>query len=99
MIMETKIQAIHFEATQQLVDFINKKVDKLVRKNPAIADASVNLRVVKPETQLNKEAVVRIAVPHAGEFVVTKVANSFEEAVDTALAAIEPQLEKLKDKH
>lgn len=96
--METKIQAIHFEATQQLVDFINKKVDKLVRKNPAISDASVNLRVVKPETQMNKEAIVRIAVPHAGEFVVTKIANTFEEAVDVALAAIEPQLAKLKDK-
>lgn len=97
--METKIQAIHFEATTQLVDFINKKVGKLVRKNPAIADAAVNLRVVKPETQLNKEAVVRIAVPHADDFVATKVANTFEEAIDLAIAAIEPQLEKLKDKH
>ena len=52
--METKIQAIHFEATTQLVDFINKKVEKLVRKNPAIADAAVNLRVVKPETSLEE---------------------------------------------
>ncbi len=96
--METKIQAIHFEATQQLVDFIEKKISKLARKNPAISEAAVNLRVVKPETQLNKEVVVRIAVPHVDDYVATKVANTFEEAVDLAIAAIEPQLEKAKDR-
>lgn len=96
--METKIQAIRFEATQQLVDFINKKIEKLTRKSPAISETAVNLRVVKPETQLNKEATIRIAIPHSADIVVMKVANTFEEAIDLAIAAVEPQLEKLKDK-
>ena len=96
--METKIQAIHFEATQQLVDFIEKKIAKLARKSPAISEAAVNLRVIKPETQLNKEVVMRISVPHVEDYVATKVANTFEEAVDLAIAAIEPQLEKAKER-
>ncbi|MDE5661100.1 MAG: HPF/RaiA family ribosome-associated protein, partial [Muribaculaceae bacterium] len=55
------------------------------------------LRVVKPETAMNKEAVVKALAPQE-EVVATKVADSFEEAVDLALEAIERQLEKNKDK-
>ncbi len=96
--METKIQAIHFEASQALEAFVNKKIDKLVRKNPNVSEAAVNLRLIKPDTALNKEAIVRIFMPQREEIVATKVADTFEEAVDLAIAAIEPQLEKFKEK-
>ncbi len=96
--METKIQAIHFESSQALEDFVTKKIDKLVRKNPNVADAAVNLRLIKPETAMNKEAIVRISLPQHEDVVATKVADTFEEAVDLAIAAIEPQLEKYKTK-
>lgn len=96
--METKIQAIHFESSQALEDFVTKKIDKLVRKNPSVADAAVNLRLIKPETAMNKEAIVRISMPQHEDVVATKVADTFEEAVDLAIAAIEPQLEKYKTK-
>lgn len=96
--METKIQAIHFEASQALEDFVTKKIDKLARKNPAALEAAVNLRLIKPEAAQNKEAIVRIYMPQHEEVVATKVADTFEEAVDLAIAAIEPQLEKFKDR-
>jgi len=96
--METKIQAIHFESSQALEEFVTKKIDKLVRKNPGASGASVNLRLIKPETAMNKEAMVRITTPQRDEVVATKVADTFEEAVDLAIAAIEPQLQKFKDK-
>ena len=96
--MEIKIQAIHFESTQALESFVNKKIEKLARKSPAILEVAVNLRLVKPETAMNKEAKVMVFVPQREEIVVTKTADTFEEAVDLAIAAIEPQLEKLKDK-
>lgn len=96
--METKIQAIHFEASEALVAFVNKKIDKLVRKNPAVTEAAVNLRLIKPETAKNKEAIIMVYLPQREEIVATKVADTFEEAVDLAIAAIEPQLEKTKDK-
>lgn len=96
--METKIQAIHFESSQALEDFVTKKIDKLARKNPCATEAAVNLRLIKPETAMNKEAIVRIYLPQHEEVVATKVADTFEEAVDLAIAAIEPQLEKYKTK-
>lgn len=96
--METKIQAIHFEASQALEAFVTKKIDKLARKSPNATEAAVNLRLIKPDTALNKEAIVRIFLPQREEIVATKVADTFEEAVDLAIAAIEPQLEKYKEK-
>ena len=52
--MEVKIQAIHFDATEKLQQFINKKVEKLVKHNEMINNVEVNLKVVKPETAMNK---------------------------------------------
>ena len=96
--MEIRIQAIHFEIAERLETFINKKIEKLARRNEAISDVDVNLRVVKPETAMNKEAVIKVSVPQHGEIVATKTADTFEEAVDLALEAIDRQLEKLKQK-
>ena len=94
--MEVRINAIHFEITSQLTEFINRKADKVARRNPAITYIDFNLRVVKPETAMNKEVVVKVIIPHQNEIVAKKVADSFEEAIDTALEAVEQQLEKIK---
>lgn len=96
--MDVRIQAIHFEIADKLTDFINKKADKLARRFPAITAVDATLKVLKPETAMNKEIVVKVTVPQQPEIVATKVADSFEEAYDLALEAIERQLEKNKDK-
>ena len=96
--MEVRIQAIHFEISERLESFITKKIDKLVRRNENVVGADVNLRVIKPETAMNKEVIIKIAVSQHEDVVATKVADSFEEAVDLALEAIDRQLEKLKQK-
>lgn len=98
-IMEAKIKAIHFDITEKLVNFINKKIDKMERRFEAITDAEVTLKVVKPETAMNKEASIRLSVPPAADLYASKTANSFEEAVDLCLDALEPQLEKNKVKN
>lgn len=94
--MEATIQAIHFDITDKLVNFINKKIDKLCRRFEAISDAEVNLRVIKPETAMNKEAGIKLIVPQSPDLFASKTADTFEEAVDLCLAALEPQLEKYK---
>lgn len=94
--METKIKAIHFDITDKLTSFINKKVDKLSRRFEAINEVEVTLKVVKPETAMNKEAGVKIKVAGADLFA-SKTADTFEEAIDNCLAALEPQLEKNKN--
>ena len=92
--MEVKINAIHFEATEKLNDFINKKVEKLGKYNEEITNAEVILKVVKPETAMNKEASVRLNVPRSEDLFASKVADSFEEAVDNCMDALQKQLEK-----
>lgn len=95
--MEVKIQAIHFDATQKLVEFINKKIARLERHYADLTLAQVTLKVVKPETAMNKEAQVKITAPQSFEMVAKKTADTFEEAVDLCLEAVEKQLEKRKN--
>ncbi len=96
--MELRIQGIHFDVSEKLTAFINKKIERLTRKYPAIDYVDVNLTVVKPETAKNKQTVIKVIIPHAGEQVATKIADTFEEGIDLALEALERQLEKGKDK-
>ncbi|MGM9852123.1 MAG: ribosome hibernation-promoting factor, HPF/YfiA family [Muribaculaceae bacterium] len=96
--MEVRIQAIHFEIAERLTAFINKKAERLTRHNPSIAVVDVTLKVVKPETAMNKEAIIKINTPQHDDLVASKTADSFEEAVDLAIEALERQLEKRKDR-
>lgn len=94
--MEVQIKAIHFDITDRLVAFINKKIDKLAHRYEAINDVEVSLRVVKPETAMNKEAGVKLLLP-SKELFASKTADTFEEAIDLCLEALERPLEKAKD--
>lgn len=96
MTMEVRIQAIHFDISEKLVSFINKKVERLTRRFPDIINAEANLKVVKPETAMNKDVTMIVTVPQREEVVANKTADTFEEAVDVCLEAIERQLEKKK---
>lgn len=96
--MEVNIKAIHFEITDKLVAFINKKIDRLCRRYDSITGVDVNLRLVKPETSLNKEAGVLLEVPGFDDIFASKTADSFEEAVDLSIDALERQLQRIKGK-
>ena len=95
--MEVRIQSIHFDASEQLQSFVQKKVAKLEKFYDDIKKVEVSLKVVKPETAENKEAGVKVLVPN-GEFYANKVCDTFEEAVDLCLEALEKQLVKYKEK-
>ncbi len=96
--MEIKIQSVHFDATSQLQSFIEKKVNKLEKYCDEITSAEVILRVVKPETALNKEASIKILVPKSDDIYSQKIANTFEEAVDNVIDALIKQLQRRKEK-
>lgn len=95
--MEVRIQAIHFEATEKLQDFIEKKVAKFGKFNEEIRKVEVSLKVVKPVTAMNKEASIKVLALN-GEFFAEKVCDTFEEAVDECLDALIRQLSKYKEK-
>lgn len=96
--MDLRIQSIHFDATEKLEDFIAKKADRLARRFPDITTFDVTLKVVKPETAMNKQAQIKLAVPQQPDMVAEKTANTFEEAVDQVLEALEHQLSRKKDR-
>lgn len=96
--MEATIKAIHFDIKDELIAFVNKKIEKLCNRYEAITDAEVNLRLIKPETALNKEAGIKLSVPPAADLFASKTADTFEEAVDLCIDALKPQLEKVKSR-
>ena len=95
--MDVRIQAIHFDASEQLEAFIMKKVTKLEKYYDDIKKVEVSLKVIKPEAAVNKEAGIKILVPN-GEFYASKVCDTFEEAIDLNIEALEKQLVKYKEK-
>jgi putative sigma-54 modulation protein len=95
--MDIKIKAIHFDATEKLESFIVKKVSKLEHFYDGILDAEVTLKVVKPESAKNKSAGIRIKIKN-GDCFAEKLCDTFEEAIDTGVEALEKQLVKIKEK-
>ena len=94
--MEIKIQAIHFEATEKLQDFIQKKVSKLEKFSDEIRKVEVSLKVVKPETAMNKEVSLKMLVP-GKEMFAQEICDTFEEAVDKTVDSLTRQLSKHKE--
>jgi putative sigma-54 modulation protein len=60
--MDIKIKSIHFDATEKLESFIEKKVSKLEQFYDGILMADVVLKVVKPEAVKNKDVSIRLKI-------------------------------------
>lgn len=95
--MELTIQSVNFDATDQLKEFVEKKIKKLERFTDEIILAEVILKVVKPETAKNKDAAIKLKLRHSEAFA-NKIADSFEEAIDLCTVALEKQIFKTKEK-
>ena len=95
--MEIKIQSIHFDATEKLEAFVQKKAEKLEKTYEDIQKVEVQLKVVKPATSLNKEASITVIVPGSRLFV-EKTCDTFEESVDLCVDSMKVQLTKFKEK-
>ena len=91
--MKTKVQAVNFDMTEKLQEFVEKRVAKLERFYAEIIDAEIVLTLEKPEQANNKKARITLAIKGPDLFS-EKQANSFEEAVVEACEALERQLEK-----
>lgn len=96
--MEVRIQSIHFDTTEKLQAFIEKKVAKLEKTFEDVKKVEVLLKVVKPATALNKETSITVTVPGGSPLFVAKTCDTFEEGVDQCVDAMRVQLEKFKEK-
>lgn len=95
--MEIRIKSIHFDATEKLQEFINKKVEKLQKSYEDIQKVEVQLKVEKPAAALNKTTSLTVTAPGNTLFV-EKTCDTFEESVDLCLDAMKVQLTKFKEK-
>ena len=95
--MEIKIQSIHFDATEKLQAFIEKKIAKLEKSFEDIQKVEVQCKVVKPASAQNKEVSMTVNVPGSTLFV-EKTSDTFEESTDLCVDSMKVQLQKFKEK-
>lgn len=93
--MKINVQGVNFEAKQELIAYVEKRVGKLERFYGDILEADVVLTVEKPEQVHNKRARITLSIKGPDLFS-EKVGDSFEEAVTQVCEALEVQLEKHK---
>ena len=95
--MKLQIQSIHFDADQKLVDYVQKKCDKLDTFFDHITDAQVYLRVEKKGERSLKSVEIKLNVP-GDRLLATEESYSFEEAVDLATDNMKRQVTRYKEK-
>jgi len=96
--MEVQIQSVKFDAGKQLLEFIQKKMDRLDRfVDERASGAEVVLRLDPDSEKGNKVVVISLRVP-GGDIRVEERAFTFEEAIDNAMDIIKRQIEKAKAK-
>lgn len=95
--MDIKIQSIHFDATEKLQSFIEKKLEKVSKAGDEVRKAEVVLKVEKPETAHNKHTSVKLSVKGSDLFV-EKTCDTFEEGVDLCVESLLRQIKKYKEK-
>jgi len=94
--MKIKVQSIHFDADKKLVDFVQKKMDKLETYYDRTVDGEVFLRL-NNEGIDNKTVEIKLNVPGSQLFA-KEQARTFEAATDQATEALRNQLAKFKTK-
>ena len=87
--MEIKIKSIHFDTTEKLQAFIEKKIAKLEKSFEDIQKVEVQLK--------NKTVSLSVAVPGNTLFV-EKTSDTFEESTDLCVDSMRTQLQKFKEK-
>jgi putative sigma-54 modulation protein len=95
--MKVNMQSVNFNADKKLIDFIQKRMDKLELFYDKVIQSDVYLKVENTSDKMNKIFEARVTVP-GDSFVVKKQCKTFEEGTDMAVSSLERQLKKRKEK-
>ncbi len=95
--MKVNTQSVNFNADRKLIDFIQKRMDKLEQFYDKVIQSDVYLKLDNTNLKENKIFEARVSVP-GDRIVVKKQCKSFEEGADSAASTIERQLKKRKEK-
>lgn len=96
--MNVNIQTVHFNADEKLVEYVNKKLEKLNTFHDRITKIDVYLKLDNVvHTIKDKIAEIRVHIPRH-DFFVKSSSKSFEESFDTALESMVNQIKRQKQK-
>jgi putative sigma-54 modulation protein len=96
--MNVNIQTVHFDADGKLIEYINRKLEKLSSFHDRIIKVDVFLKLDNVVHNIkDKIAEIRVHVPRHQLFV-KATSKSFEGSFDDAFDSIINQIKKTKDK-
>jgi putative sigma-54 modulation protein len=95
--MKVNTQSVNFSADVKLIDFIQKRMDKMELFYDKVIESDVYLKVENTSAKENKIVEIMAFIPR-DKIMVKKQCKSFEEAVDSACSSLERQLVKKKEK-
>ena len=95
--MKVNTQSVNFNADARLIDFIQKRMDKLDQYYDKVISTDIYLKVENTSDKENKIFEARVYIP-GDSLVVKKQCKTFEEGTDMAVASLERQLKKRKEK-
>lgn len=95
--MRVHTQALHFNADQNLLSFIEGELAKLERFFDRIIDADVVLKIETSGALRHKIAEIRVTLPGSVLFV-RECSQTFEASIDSAASALKRQLVRYKDR-
>ena len=95
--MNIVIHPVRFDASTQLISFINKKLQKLETFFDRIVEAEVYLKMDTKQNIKDKTVEIKLHVPGKTIFV-CETSKTFEESTDLAIDTMSRQLKKTKEK-
>ncbi|HEX8333568.1 MAG TPA: HPF/RaiA family ribosome-associated protein [Segetibacter sp.] len=94
--MNVKIQTVHFDADEKLLEYVTRKVDKLNTFHDNIMKLDVYLKLDNVVHKLKDKVVeLRVRVPKH-DFFVKASSKSFEESFESALDSMITQIKRQK---
>jgi putative sigma-54 modulation protein len=95
--MKVNTQSVNFNADIKLMEFIQKRLEKLEVFYDRIISSDVFLKVENTSGKENKIVEIKVHVPR-DTFIVKKQCKTFEEAIDSACDSLERKLVRKKQK-
>ncbi|MBA2501037.1 MAG: ribosome-associated translation inhibitor RaiA [Chitinophagaceae bacterium] len=96
--MNVNIQTVHFDADDKLIEYVNRKLEKLNTFHDRIIKVDVYLKLDNVvHTIKDKIAEIRVHVPKSN-FFVKSTTKSFESSFDEAFDSLVTQIKRKKEK-
>jgi len=95
--MKISVQSVNFNIDNDLMKYIEKKVNNLEKFHDQILGAEVFLKVQSASEKENKTTEVKINLP-GNDIVMKKQSKTFEEGVSMSVDSLKRQLVKRKEK-